>query len=54
VRAQAQGELPEDRDPRSLAHLLLVVMQGMRVVGKVSSDPARVRDAAEQALALLP
>ena len=53
VRAQAQGELPEDRDPRALARMLLVLMQGMRVVGKASTDPARVRDAAEQALALL-
>ncbi|GAA0916073.1 TetR/AcrR family transcriptional regulator [Streptomyces thermoalcalitolerans] len=53
VRAQAQGELPEGRDPRALARMLLVLLQGMRVVGKASSDPARVRDAAEQALALL-
>ncbi|MEV8533655.1 TetR/AcrR family transcriptional regulator [Streptomyces sp. NPDC051211] len=53
VRAQAQGELPERRDPRTLARMLLVLMQGIRVVGKASADPARVRDAAEQALALL-
>lgn len=53
IRAQAQGELPGDRDPRALARMLLVLMQGLRVVGKASQDPARVRDAAEQALALL-
>lgn len=53
VRAQAQGELPGDRDPRSLARMLLVLMQGLRVVGKASGDPSLVRDAAEQALALL-
>ncbi|AZQ34586.1 TetR/AcrR family transcriptional regulator [Streptomyces cyaneochromogenes] len=53
VRAQAQGELPAGRDPLTLARLLLVLLQGLRVVGKASSDPARVRDAAEQALALL-
>ncbi|MFD7132868.1 TetR/AcrR family transcriptional regulator [Streptomyces sp. NPDC059894] len=53
VRAQAQGELAEDRDPRALARMLLVLLQGVRIVGKASSDPARVRDAAEQALALL-
>ncbi|PBC63745.1 TetR family transcriptional regulator [Streptomyces sp. Tue6028] len=53
VRAQAQGELPRGRDPLALARMLLVLMQGLRVVGKASSDPARVRDAAEQALALL-
>ncbi len=53
TRAQAQGELPADRDPRMLARMLLVLMQGMRVVGKASQDPNRARDAAEQALTLL-
>ncbi|MEU6771380.1 TetR family transcriptional regulator [Streptomyces sp. NPDC046759] len=53
VRAQAQGELSRDRDPLALARMLLVLMQGLRVVGKAAADPARVRDAAEQALALL-
>ncbi|MFG2646853.1 TetR/AcrR family transcriptional regulator [Streptomyces sp. NPDC048436] len=53
VRAQAQGELPQGRDPRALARLLLTLMQGLRVVGKASRDPARVRDATEQALTLL-
>jgi TetR/AcrR family transcriptional repressor of nem operon len=53
VRARAQGELPEDRDPRALARMLFVLLQGIRIVGKASNDPARVRDAAEQALALL-
>ncbi|NEB51961.1 TetR/AcrR family transcriptional regulator [Streptomyces griseus] len=53
VRAQAQGELPEGRDPRALARMLLVLLQGVRIVGKASNDPARVRDAAEQALTLL-
>lgn len=53
VRAHAQNELPADRDPRALARMLLVLMQGLRVVGKASDDPGRVRDAAEQALTLL-
>ncbi|MEU8515523.1 TetR/AcrR family transcriptional regulator [Kitasatospora sp. NPDC048722] len=53
VRAAAQGELPEGRDPRALARTLMVLMQGMRVMGKVADGPARVRDAAEQALVLL-
>lgn len=53
VRAQAQGELGEDRDARALARMLLVLMQGLRVVGKASAAPGRVRDAAEQALTLL-
>ncbi|MEU9589527.1 TetR/AcrR family transcriptional regulator [Streptomyces sp. NPDC048219] len=53
ARARDQGELPAGRDPLTLARMLLVLLQGMRVVGKASADPARVRDAAEQALALL-
>ncbi|MGC5410137.1 TetR/AcrR family transcriptional regulator [Streptomyces sp. DT225] len=53
LRAQAQGELPEERDPRALARMLLVLLQGVRIVGKASNDPSRVRDAAEQALSLL-
>ncbi|MFF0480074.1 TetR/AcrR family transcriptional regulator [Streptomyces sp. NPDC004435] len=53
TRARAQGELPEGRDPRALSRLLLVLLQGVRVVGKASTDPARVRDAAEEALRLL-
>ncbi|MGW4344542.1 TetR/AcrR family transcriptional regulator [Streptomyces sp. NPDC004690] len=53
VRAQAQGELPAGRDPLALARTLLVLLQGVRVVGKATADPVRVRDAVEQALALL-
>lgn len=53
IRAQAQGELPPGKDPRALARLLLVLMQGIRVVGKVTAEPRRLRDAATQALALL-
>ncbi|MGW6284861.1 TetR/AcrR family transcriptional regulator [Streptomyces sp. NPDC055107] len=53
TRAQAQGELPSDRDPQALARMLLVLMQGLRVVGKATKEPGRVRDAAEQALSLL-
>ncbi|GHJ90952.1 TetR family transcriptional regulator [Streptomyces sp. NE5-10] len=53
IRARAQGELPADRDPRSLSRMLLVLLQGIRVVGKASTDPARIRDAAEEALRLL-
>ncbi|OON80892.1 TetR/AcrR family transcriptional regulator [Streptomyces tsukubensis] len=53
VRAQAQGELPQERDARALARMLLILMQGIRVAGKVPAQPSRVRDAAEQALMLL-
>ncbi|GAA4603048.1 TetR/AcrR family transcriptional regulator [Actinoallomurus liliacearum] len=53
TRARAQGELSADKDPRALARLLLVLLQGMRVLGRAHPDPARLRDAAEQALAAL-
>ncbi|MDI2132695.1 TetR/AcrR family transcriptional regulator [Yinghuangia seranimata] len=53
TRARAQGELPADRDARELARFLLVVLQGMRLVGKASDDPARIRAAAEVALGAL-
>jgi TetR/AcrR family transcriptional regulator, transcriptional repressor for nem operon len=53
VRARAQGELAADRDPRGLARMLLVFLQGVRIVGKASGEPGRVRDAAEQILAVL-
>jgi len=53
TRARAQGELPPGRDPRSLARLLLVLFQGMRVLGRAPADDGRLRDAAREALALL-
>ncbi|MCP2335668.1 TetR/AcrR family transcriptional regulator [Actinomadura rupiterrae] len=53
VRARAQGELAADRDPRALARMLLVLMQGMRVLGRAPGGEARLRDAADQALTLL-
>jgi len=53
MRAQAQGEIAGDRDPRALARCLVVFLQGLRVMGKAATEPERLRDAAEQALALL-
>jgi TetR/AcrR family transcriptional repressor of nem operon len=53
TRARAQGELPDGQDPRTLARMLVVLLQGVRVVGKAAGDPARMRDAAEQALTIL-
>lgn len=52
-RAQAQGELAPDKDPRALARFLFVLLQGMRVVAKTESDPERFHDAAREALNLL-
>jgi TetR/AcrR family transcriptional repressor of nem operon len=53
IRAQAQGELAKGKDPRALARCLLVLMQGLRVMGKAATEPDRLRDAAAQALAIL-
>jgi TetR/AcrR family transcriptional repressor of nem operon len=53
TRAQAQGELGEAKDPAALASFLLVILQGIRVVGKAEPLPSRLHDAAEQTLALL-
>ncbi|MFC4530834.1 TetR/AcrR family transcriptional regulator [Sphaerisporangium dianthi] len=53
TRARAQGELPDDRDPRALARFLLVFLQGLRLVSKGSPDHQRLRDAAAQALSVL-
>ncbi|TQM69788.1 TetR family transcriptional regulator [Actinomadura hallensis] len=53
TRARAQGEISADKDPRALARFLLVMMQGMRVLGRAHPEPGRLRDAAAQALAAL-
>lgn len=53
MRARAQGEIGAERDPAALARFLLVVMQGLRVLGRGDPDPDRVRDAVDQALGTL-
>lgn len=53
TRARAQGEIPARQDPRALARFLLVVLQGMRVLGHADPEPGRLRDAAARALAAL-
>ncbi|HEY3684468.1 MAG TPA: TetR family transcriptional regulator [Streptosporangiaceae bacterium] len=53
TRARAQDEIPAGADPQALARFLVVLFQGMRTMGRAPTDPARVRAAAHQALALL-
>ncbi len=43
-RAQEQGELSADRDPRALARTITITGQGLAVVGKVASSPTYARD----------
>jgi len=50
LRARAQGEISADAEPASLARFLLVLIQGIRVVGASSADGDRARDAARHAL----
>lgn len=53
LRARAQGELSTDTDPRGLARFLLVFLTGLRVVGKGGWDSQRLRDAVDQAMAMV-
>ena len=53
MRAQAQGELAPDRDPRAIARFLVVFLQGVKVVGRAEPDSRRLRDSATQALTIL-
>lgn len=53
TRAKAQGELSADADPTALGQFLLVLLQGVKVVGKGDPDVGRLRAAADQALTLL-
>ncbi|MFI7616026.1 TetR/AcrR family transcriptional regulator [Nonomuraea terrae] len=50
VRARAQGEIPAGKDPHALARFLLVLVQGVRVLGRADPDPRRLRDAVDQAM----
>ena len=52
-RARAEGELGAGADPRALARFLVVVLQGMRVVGKADPGGPLVSAALAQALASL-
>ena len=49
--AQRRGEIRTDKDPRTLARFLVGVMQGIRVMSKVSPDRAHLEDITEMALA---
>ncbi|MEV0619779.1 TetR family transcriptional regulator [Nonomuraea sp. NPDC050404] len=53
IRARAQGEIPAGKDPAALARFLLVLLQGLRVLGRADPDPRRLRDAVDQAMSAL-
>jgi TetR/AcrR family transcriptional regulator, transcriptional repressor for nem operon len=53
LRARAQGEISEDKNPDAIASFLTVFIQGLLVVGKGAPNPKRLRLAAGQALSIL-
>ncbi|MEV0033255.1 TetR family transcriptional regulator [Nocardia sp. NPDC050793] len=53
TRAETQGELAADRDPRALARFLLVFLQGVWVFERTPYGAARLHDAAEMTAAFL-
>jgi len=52
-RAQETGELPAERDARALARTITITLQGLAVVGKVSSSPTYATDVLGTVRALL-
>lgn len=52
-RAQRDGSLPPDRDPRALARFCVTFLQGLRVVGATRPDPTRLHADVEAALRCL-
>lgn len=53
IRARAQGEIAPDKDPHALARFLLVVIEGVRVLGKGHPNAERLHDGVDQALSVL-
>ena len=52
-RAHTDGELPEGRDPRSLARLMTTLAQGLGTVGKLDPTHGLARDTVRSARTLL-
>lgn len=53
TRAQAEGEITAETDPRDLARLLLCTSQGMALLGRVMDDDTTLKGAVAAATALL-
>jgi TetR/AcrR family transcriptional repressor of nem operon len=53
ARAKQQGELNDDKDPRTLAHFLTTMMQGNIVMIKAGAAAGVVKQTAETALSIL-
>lgn len=53
VRAQGAGEIPADKDPKTLARFLVSNLHGLRVLARAGSDRRTLEDAARVALEAL-
>ena len=53
VEAQADGSIAAAADPQALATVLLGLLRGLEVLRTGGVEPAQLRDAAEQILALI-
>lgn len=53
VRAQAEGEISPDANPRNLARLLLCTTQGLALIGRVMGDDTTLKGAVTAAISLL-
>jgi TetR/AcrR family transcriptional repressor of nem operon len=53
ARAQQEGDLTKDKDPRALARVLVMMMQGMIVMIKAGTPADVVRQTAKTALLIL-
>jgi TetR/AcrR family transcriptional repressor of nem operon len=52
-RAQADGDLSADKNPRAIARFLVTTMHGMSVAGKYRDSKAQFKDIADVALSVL-
>lgn len=53
IKAEALGELPDDRSWRSVARFLANAVLGVRVMAKINPEPQLLRDVVSNTLALL-
>lgn len=53
IRGQLSGEIPRDRDERTIARLMVCTIQGLRVLGKTGPSEAELTDMVDLALRVL-
>jgi TetR/AcrR family transcriptional repressor of nem operon len=53
IRGQSQGEIPRDYDERAIARMLLVTIQGLRVLGKTGPSEQEMAEVVETAMRVL-